>query len=84
MEDLKRLYEIAEASCNTNEEIGELNTLYQKLEVKLKLLDYLEGHLNLDEMEQRLRLELSIFGTKNVPDSTQMLLLALKYYGRGN
>lgn len=84
MEDLKRLYEIAEANCNTNEELGELNTLYQKLEVQLKLLSFLEGHLNLDRMEEQLRLELSIFGTKNVPESTQMLLLALKYYGRGN
>ena len=83
MKDLVKLYEIAEASCTTDEELGELNTLYTKLETKLKMLSYVYEYLDLDEMERRLKIELALFGTKNIPESTQKLLTTLKYYGRG-
>lgn len=83
MDDLKKLYELAEPSCDTNEELATLCALYNKLKYKLNVLQdalsYCGQFIDFDEIERRLKLELAL----NINDKRDLLMYILCFFGKG-
>ena len=83
MDDLKKLYELAESSCNTDEELATLCALYDKLKCRLDLLhdalSYCGQFIDFDEIERRLKLELAL----DINENRNLLLYILVFFGKG-